>query len=35
MEAFLEKQVFLEMFVKVNKDWRDDNKELKRYGYTD
>lgn len=33
IEAFLQKQVFLELFVKVNKDWRDDDRQLKRYGY--
>jgi GTPase len=33
IEAFLQKQVFLEMFVKVNKDWRDDDRQLRRYGY--
>ena len=33
MEAFLEKQVFLELFVKVNKDWRDSDNQLKRFGY--
>jgi GTPase len=34
METFLQKQVFLELFVKVNKDWRDDGNQLKRYGYS-
>lgn len=33
MEAFLQKQVFLELFVKVNKDWRDSDQQLKRFGY--
>ena len=33
MEAFLNKQVFLELFVKVNKDWRDSDSQLKRFGY--
>lgn len=33
MEAFLEKKVFLEMFVKVDKDWRDDEKRLRNFGY--
>lgn len=33
MEAFLNKQVFLELFVKVNKDWRDSDNQLKRFGY--
>jgi GTPase len=34
MEAFFGKQVFLELFVKVNKDWRDNDSQLKRFGYT-
>jgi GTP-binding protein Era len=33
MEEFFQKQVFLELFVKVNKDWRDDDLQLKRFGY--
>jgi GTP-binding protein Era len=33
MEVFLDKKVFLEMYVKVNKDWRNKNPELKRFGY--
>lgn len=33
IEAFLEKHVFLELVVKVKKDWRDDERELKRFGY--
>ena len=33
MEQFLQKKVFLEMFVKVDKDWRDSDRELKRFGY--
>jgi len=33
MEAFLEKKVFLEMFVKVSKDWRDNEIQLKKFGY--
>jgi len=33
MEAFFGKKVFLEMFVKVNKDWRDDERKLKSFGY--
>jgi GTP-binding protein Era len=33
MEKFLGKQVFLELFVKVMKDWRDNEKILKRFGY--
>jgi GTP-binding protein Era len=33
IETFLQKQVFLELFVKVNKDWRDNEGQLKRFGY--
>jgi len=33
IEAFLEKHIFLELNVKVRKNWRDDSKELKRFGY--
>jgi GTP-binding protein Era len=34
IENFLEKHIFLELNVKVRKDWRDDVKELKRFGYS-
>ncbi len=34
IEAFLGKKVFLEMFVKVEKDWRKNENKLKRFGYT-
>ena len=33
MEAFFEKKVFLQIFVKVNPDWRDDKRKLKQFGY--
>ena len=33
IEDFLDKHVFLELYVKVNKDWRDDQTKLKRLGY--
>jgi len=33
MEAFLGKKVFLEMFVKVSKDWRNNENQLKKFGY--
>ncbi len=33
IEEFLEKHIFLELNVKVRKDWRNDIKELKRFGY--
>ena len=35
MEAFIANKVFLQMFVKVDKNWRDDERKLKRYGYFD
>ncbi len=33
LEKFFQKKVFLELFVKVNKNWRDDERQLKRFGY--
>jgi GTP-binding protein Era len=33
MEKFFGKKVFLELFVKVEKDWRDSNRLLKEFGY--
>lgn len=33
MEAFLQKKVFLELFVKVKKDWRDNQYQLRKFGY--
>lgn len=33
MERFFSKKIFLETFVKVDKDWREDSRKLKRYGY--
>ncbi len=33
MEDFFGKKVFLELYVKVTKDWRDKPQELKRFGY--
>ena len=33
IEKFLQKKVYLELFVKVDKDWRDSERQLKRYGY--
>lgn len=33
MEEFFDKKVYLEMTVKVNKDWRDKDIHLKRFGY--
>ncbi|HAA00220.1 MAG TPA: GTPase Era, partial [Flavobacteriales bacterium] len=34
MEEMLNKKVFLELFVKVMKNWRDDERHLKNFGYT-
>ncbi|APU67785.1 MAG: GTPase Era [Christiangramia sp.] len=33
LEKFFGKQVHLELFVKVNKNWRSDERQLKRFGY--
>lgn len=33
LEAFLQKRVFLELYVKVNEDWRNNDNQLKRFGY--
>ena len=33
MERFLGKKVFLQMFVKVNDDWRNNERQLRRFGY--
>lgn len=33
MEAFLGKKVFLEIFVKVSKDWRNKDRFLRQFGY--
>ncbi len=33
LEQFFEKQVHLELYVKVNKNWRSDAGQLKRFGY--
>ncbi|MCQ2369494.1 MAG: GTPase Era [Paludibacteraceae bacterium] len=33
IETFFEKKVFLELFVKVEKDWRNRDKQLKSFGY--
>ena len=34
MEAFFDKKVFLELYVKVNKDWRSNTRQLRRFGYS-
>jgi len=33
LEQFLGKKVFLELFVKVSGDWRNDKRQLRRFGY--
>lgn len=33
LEKFFDKQVHLELYVKVNKNWRSNQKQLKRFGY--
>ena len=33
MEDFFQKKVFLQLFVKVNPDWRENRKELRKFGY--
>lgn len=33
IEDFLQKQVFLQLYVKVDKDWRSNTNRLKHYGY--
>jgi len=33
MENFLQKKVFLQLYCKVDKDWRNSDRALKRYGY--
>ena len=33
LEKFFRKKVFIELYVKVNKNWRSDKNQLKRFGY--
>ena len=33
IETFVQNKVFLELYVKVSKDWRDNYNQLKRFGY--
>lgn len=35
LEKFFDKSIFLETFVKVDKDWRSSDKELSQFGYND
>ena len=33
LEKFFDKRIFLEIYVKVDKDWRNSDKQLRRFGY--
>ena len=33
IEAFLDRKIYLELYVKVREKWRDDDRSLKSYGY--
>ena len=33
LQKFFGKQIHLELYVKVNKDWRNDARQLRRFGY--
>jgi GTP-binding protein Era len=33
LEKFFDKKIFLELYVKVNKNWRNDSRQLRRFGY--
>jgi GTP-binding protein Era len=35
IEAFINEKVFMEVFVKVDTNWRDDERKLKSMGYLD
>lgn len=35
IEKFIGSRVFLDLFVRVDKDWRNDERKLKRLGYLD
>jgi len=35
LERFFDKKVFMELYVKVNKNWRSDKNQLKRFGYNE
>lgn len=35
LERFFDKKIFLDLYVKVNKNWRNNPKQLKRFGYNE
>lgn len=35
LEVFLDKKVFLQLFVKVGDNWRDNDRQLQRFGYSE
>ena len=35
LEKFFAKKIFMDLYVKVNKNWRSSNSQLKRFGYKD
>ena len=35
LEKFFGKKIFMDLYVKVNKNWRSSNSQLKRFGYKD
>jgi GTP-binding protein Era len=35
LEKFFDKKIHLELYVKINKDWRNDKRQLRRFGYNE
>ena len=35
MEQFFQKKIFLDLYVRVNENWRTDQKLLRRFGYSE
>ncbi|PHO01688.1 GTPase Era, partial [Rhodobacteraceae bacterium 4F10] len=35
LQQFFDKKVFLDLYVKINKNWRSNERQLKRFGYKD